>query len=194
MFNSDAGGDMLKGKLVTLRRIRDDDLPLIEAWLEDPDALWGPFQRFQLDSVQALKEAYEKTGLFNRESGLLIVEAADASEPVGVVRYALHPLTDPDMPTPEIGFVIANTPARGKGYGKEATALLTSYLFSRFPTERVSAFTDIENTPARRLLESLGFQREGTLRRAMFRGGVWSDLVVYGILRDEWERWPTTAA
>ena len=177
---------MIKAKRVTLRRMRDDDWPLFEVWAEDPDALWGPFQRFQLVSVQDLKEAYEKTGLLSRESGLLIVEAVDAGEPIGVVRYTLHPLVDPDLPTPEIGFVIADTSARGKGYAKEAVSLLTNYVFSRFPTERISAFTDIENTPAQRLLESLGFLREGTLRRAMFRDGIWSDIVVYGILRDEW--------
>ena len=184
---------MIKGERVTLRRIRDDDWPQLEAWADDPDALWGPFQRFQLETARALREAYDKTGLLSRESGLLIVEAPPDGEPVGVVRYTLHPLADPDMPTPEIGFVIADPSARGKGYAKEATALLVNYVFSRFPTERVSAFTDVGNVPAQRLLESLGFSREGTLRRAMFRGGVWSDAAVYGILRDEWKTGGATA-
>jgi RimJ/RimL family protein N-acetyltransferase len=147
MFKPDAGGDMIKGERVTLRLIRDDDWPLLEAWVEDPNAAWGPFQRFQLDRVRILKEAYEKTGLFSRGSGVLIVEAADAGKPVGVVRYTFHPLADRDMPTPEIGFVIADASAWGKGYAKEAVALLTSYIFLRFPAQRLSAFTDIENTP-----------------------------------------------
>jgi len=176
---------MIKGERVTLRRLRDDDWPRLEAWAEDPEALWGPFQRFQLETARALKDAYDKTGLFTRESGLLMVEPAGGGEPVGVVRYTLHPLIDPDMPTPEIGFVIADRSARGKGYAKEAASLLVGYVFSRFPTHRVSAFTDIENTPAQHLLESLGFQREGVLRRSMFRGGTWSDAVIYGILRSE---------
>ena len=56
---------MIKGERVALRRMRDDDVPTLEAWAEDPDALWGPFQRFELDRVGALKEAYEKTGLLS---------------------------------------------------------------------------------------------------------------------------------
>jgi RimJ/RimL family protein N-acetyltransferase len=65
--------------------------------------------------------------------------------------------------------------------------LLVEYLLSGYPTERVAAFTDIENAPAQRLLERLGFQREGVLRRATFRDGRWRDLAIYGILREEWE-------
>ncbi len=178
---------MLKGDAVVLRRIRDEDWPQIEAWAEDADALWGPFQRFQLDSVHALKGAYEKTRLLSRESMCLIIETADGSKPVGIVRYTLHAMADPDMPTPEIGFVIADSDSRGKGYAKEATALMVSYVFARFPTSRVSAFTDAANISAKRLLESLGFRLEGTLREAMFRGGTWSDVALYGLLREEWK-------
>ena len=176
---------MLRGDAVVLRSIRDGDWPQIEAWAEDSDALWGPFQRFQIDSVRALKEAYEKTKLLSRESVCLIIETVDGNRPVGIVRYTLHPMADPDMPTPEIGFVIADSASRGKGYAKEATALMVTYVFARFPAPRVSAFTDAGNVPAQRLLESLGFRREGTLREAMFRGGTWSDVALYGLLREE---------
>ena len=89
--------------------------------------------------------------------------------------------------------VIAEQSARGKGYAKEATGLLVGYLFSRFPTERVSAGTDIENVGAQRVLESLGFKQEGTIRRSMFRGGKWGDALIYGVLREEWEKGHPTA-
>ena len=110
---------MIKNERVTLRRMRDDDWPLFETWLDDPDAGWGPYQRFELDRTKMIKGAYEKTGLFSRDSGLLMVQPNDSSEPIGLVRYTLHPLADADFPSPEIGFVIADPSARGKGYGKE---------------------------------------------------------------------------
>ena len=51
--------------------------------------------------------------------------------------------------------------------------------------ERVAAFTDSENKPAQRVMERVGFQREGVLRHAMFRDGQWRDIAMYGILRQE---------
>ena len=74
-----------------------------------------------------------------------------------------------------------------KGYAKEAVKLLVDYLFSGYPVERIGDFTDEGNIPAQRVMEGVGFQREGTLRRAMFRDGQWRDIAVYGILRQEWK-------
>jgi ribosomal-protein-alanine N-acetyltransferase len=63
--------------------------------------------------------------------------------------------------------------------------LLLRYLYESFPTERIMAVTNCENIPSQRVLEGLGFRREGVLRRAMFRGGCWSDALIYGLLRGE---------
>ena len=178
---------MIRGDRVLLRRIRDADWPQIEAWAENPDALWGPFQRFQLDAVHALREAFDKTGLLSRESALLLIETVAGGKAVGIVRYTLQHMADPEIPVPEVGFVIADSSSRGKGYAREAVELLLGYIFARVPAERVSSFTDVANMPARKLLESLGFQLEGTIRRAMFRGASWTDVAMYGIIRDEWQ-------
>ena len=61
------------------------------------------------------------------------------------------------------------------------------YLFAGYAANRIAAFTDVENVPARRLLESLGFRMEGVLRRSSFRDGQWRDLASYAVLREEWE-------
>ncbi len=178
---------MIRGTRVLLRPIRDEDWPTIEEWGYSREALWGPFQRFQLDHLPLLREAYRQTGLLKRGSGILLIEATTAQRVIGFVRYTLLKLPDADLPYPEIGFAIADTGARGQGFAKEAVGLLVDYLFSGYPTERVAAFTDVENLPAQRVLEGLGFQREGILRRAMFRDGRWCDIAVYGVLRDEWK-------
>jgi len=176
---------MIRGSHILLRPIQDQDWPVIEEWSREREALWGPFQRFQLDHVPLLRQAYQQTGLLKRESGLLLAETLAARQVVGFVRYALIPYPDADLPCPEIGFGIPVTSAQRKGYAKEAVGLLIDYLFSGYPTERIVAFTDTENLPAQRVMEGLGFQREGVLRRAMFRDGQWRDVAVYSILRHE---------
>ncbi len=174
---------MIKGKHILLRPIQDEDWPTIEAWGRDPNALWGPFQRFQLDHVPQLRQAYQQMGLLTRESALLLVETLQEKEVIGYVRYTLIPYPDGDIPCPEIGFGIPQTSAREKGFAKQAVGLLVKYLFAGYPVERIMAFTELENVPAQHVLEKNGFQREGKLRRAMFRDGQWRDILIYGILR-----------
>jgi RimJ/RimL family protein N-acetyltransferase len=89
---------------------------------------------------------------------------------------------DEDFPTPEIGFGIGEVDARGRGYAHEGVGLLIVYLFAGYATPCVTAFTDVENLAARRVLEHLQFQREGVLRRITFRDGRWCDIAVYGLL------------
>ena len=176
---------MIKGKRIILRPVQDEDWVTIEEWGQDQDALWGSFQRFQLDHLPLLRQAYQQMNLLTRESGLLLIETIQDQEVIGYMRYTLIPYPDADMPYPEIGFGIPKASAQGKGYAKEAVSLLVGYLFAGYPVERMIAFTDQENIPAQRVMESVGFQQEGKLRRSMFRDGHWRDILIYGILRQE---------
>lgn len=176
---------MIKGTQIVLRPIRDEDWPTIEEWGRDPDGLWGPFQRFQLDHVPQLRHAYEQMGLLTRDSGFLLVETIQKQEIIGYVRYTLIPYPDADTPYPEIGFGIPEASAQGKGFAQEAVRLLSDYLFAGYPVERIIAFTEHENIPAQRVLEKNNFQQEGRLRRSIFRDGQWRDILIYGKLRQE---------
>jgi len=178
---------MLKGEAVALRLVRDDDLPLLERWMADPAAAAGSYQRYQLEHGRALTHLFHQNGLVTRDSGFLIIQLLAEDKPIGFVRYATQDFPDPDVLSMDIGYGIAEVEYRGYGYATEAVGLLLDYLFANYPVERVGAVTDSENTPSCRLLERLGFMREGTLRRAMFRGGAWRDVALYGILREEWK-------
>jgi len=134
-----------------------------------------------------LRDVYKQTGLLKRDSGFLIIETTEDHKTVGFVRYTLLRFPDADIAYPEIGVGVPEKTDRGKGYAREATELLVDYLFSGYPTERIAAFTDTENAPAQRILEKLGFMKEGVLRRSMFRDGRWTDIAVYAVLRNKWK-------
>jgi RimJ/RimL family protein N-acetyltransferase len=51
---------------------------------------------------------------------------------------------------------------------------------------RVQAETDTRNVASARVLEKLGFVREGTLREDCIENGEVSDSWVYGAIRQEW--------
>jgi RimJ/RimL family protein N-acetyltransferase len=76
--------------------------------------------------------------------------------------------------------------SHGKGFGSDATRVLTAYLFETMGAERVQAGTATWNAPMQRVLEKLGFQAEGTMRSFMPAGPTRDDYVLYAATREEW--------
>jgi len=178
---------MLEGALVRLRPVEEKDLGLLEQWGRSREGLWGSYQRFQLDHLPMLVSAFRENGLLSRDFAILLIEDVSDESVVGFVRYTLLRFPDADLPYPEIGYGVPDDANRGRGVATEATRLLVEYLFAGYPCERIAAFADVENVPSRRVLEKLGFEHEGTLRRATFRDGAWRDLAVYSLLRNRKE-------
>jgi len=86
----------------------------------------------------------------------------------------------------EIGFTIAPD-HQGRGYATEAVRLLVGYLFTGRGKHRITAYCDARNAASAALLERLGMRREGHLRESTWAKGEWTDDLVYGLLRDEWQ-------
>jgi RimJ/RimL family protein N-acetyltransferase len=78
--------------------------------------------------------------------------------------------------------------AWGKGFATEAAGALLHWAFDTLDLNRVQAETDTRNTASARVLEKLGFVREGMLREDCIVDGEVSDSWVYGLLRREWTR------
>jgi RimJ/RimL family protein N-acetyltransferase len=72
--------------------------------------------------------------------------------------------------------------ARGKGYGREALALLTDWLFEHAAAEAMEASTDPANTAMRTVFRKAGWKPVGSLTEP---GREW---VMYRITRREWPR------
>lgn len=74
----------------------------------------------------------------------------------------------------------------GHGYATEAARALLGWAFEALDLNRVQAEADTRNVASGRVLEKLGFLREGTLREDCVVNGEVSDSWVYGLLRREW--------
>ena len=77
-------------------------------------------------------------------------------------------------------------PFWGRGYAPEAAGAVLQYAFEELGLNRVWAQHFTRNPASGRVLEKLGFQREGTLRGHQKRFDEFEDSVVYGILASEW--------
>jgi ribosomal-protein-alanine N-acetyltransferase len=70
----------------------------------------------------------------------------------------------------------------GKGHMTEAVRGALTFAFSDLALHRVEAACLPHNEPSRRLLERVGFQREGEARGYLRINGVWADHLLYGML------------
>jgi RimJ/RimL family protein N-acetyltransferase len=77
--------------------------------------------------------------------------------------------------------------AWGHGYATEGARALLGWAFDTLDLNRVQAETDTRNVASARVLEKLGFVREGTLREDCIVNGEVSDSWVFGLLRRDWQ-------
>jgi [ribosomal protein S5]-alanine N-acetyltransferase len=74
----------------------------------------------------------------------------------------------------------------GRGLATEAALAAVDYAFNGLGVAKVWARADPRNVASVRVLEKLGMQREGLLRRHLLYRGERVDRVYYGLLREEW--------
>jgi len=111
------------------------------------------------------------------------IALADTDRVIGTVTLAG---IDRTHRRASVGFALA-TSAWGQGYATEAVTRLIEHAFDDLELHRLEADVDPRNEPSLRLLERLGFRREGLLRERYHLAGEIQDSVMMGLLRTEWE-------
>jgi ribosomal-protein-alanine N-acetyltransferase len=84
----------------------------------------------------------------------------------------------------EVGYALSSQ-FQGRGVMSAALELLLDDLFSHTLLERVEARCAVENVASQRVLEKLGFSREGRLRRYFRLSGKRVDNFLYALLRED---------
>jgi RimJ/RimL family protein N-acetyltransferase len=171
----------LNGNHVNLRRFRLTDEPAV--WegrsSAEPSALpSGPGRRSHL------RKRLLTSGRFVCGSLDLAIESNGRL--IGDVQARMGPGQRLPPGVVELGIDVYDPGQRGKGYGAEAVALLTTWLLERGIADRVQASTAVGNLRMRRVLEKLGFTFEGVMRGFMPVGTSREDFALYGVMKAEW--------
>ena len=74
---------------------------------------------------------------------------------------------------------------QGNGYATAAAETALAHGFDRLGLHKVTAKAFASNDASQRVLEKLGFAREGVFRAEAFVGGEFVDVIRYGLLADE---------
>lgn len=167
---------------MNLLRVEKENSPLVAEWFNDPEFLGeyeGLFQfsKSEFEILFGTEDRHETAGFFiNKKDGTK----------VGIINhfYLLH--LDPSIRLLELGFFMLPE-ERGKGYCTEAAKIMVDYLFLSKDTVRIQATTSVGNLGSQKVLEKVGFRREGTMRKSAYIRGQWRDDFLYSILREEWK-------
>jgi RimJ/RimL family protein N-acetyltransferase len=129
--------------------LRHFDDPAIVRWI-----LGGPPQVTDPVAAIAQREAWHET------AAVFSVDAEGHDERVGLIRV-MFGLLEP-FGFAEIGYIFFPD-GRGQGYATRAVRLVAGWVF-RLGIGRLQARTSLENVDSERVLERVGFQREGVAR------------------------------
>jgi len=169
---------VLEGKNVNLRVMEKEDLPLFAEWFNKPE-VFGEYNPLRQISKTEAEKMFESP----LELKPFLIEKKDGSK-IGFIGhfYVLHPAGR----QLEIGYSLVPS-ERGKGYCTEAANIMVDYLFLSRDAIRIQAQTDPRNVASQKVLEKVGFKKEGILRKSFFMRGEWRDAYLYSILREEWK-------
>ena len=173
----------LTGPTLRVRIPRDDDASALFVQASDPEVTrwfsWGPY------TSEAEARAYLARLPPQRVRGdhLDLVVEHLAAGPIGISGLAEFAPRDRRA-------VIGSWLGRawwGTGVNNEAKALMCHLAFDLLGLDRLGAYSNVEHARSQRALERLGFRREGVLRGYHRHGDSALDVVVFGLLRADWE-------
>lgn len=177
----------LLGDLVYLRpHTRADLASSWYQWFNDRDVT-----RYMFKGAFPNTDADQSAFLASLEAGmaartmlqLAIVERATGRF-VGVI--SLNPI-DWVSRSAEIAMVIGEERDRRRGFGLEAMALLTHHAFTKMNLHRLWAGQHSQLERWREALDlGLGYTTEGRMREAIFTEGRYHDVLIIGILAQQW--------
>ena len=84
------------------------------------------------------------------------------------------------------GYYIADPSIRGKGFGKLLEYNIFDFVFNELRLNKLMSEVLAFNERVVKIKEKCGSQIEGVLRQHIKKGNKYNDVVVMGILRDEW--------
>ncbi len=174
---------LLEGTLARLRPLRQSDLPDLIRWYGDPEVNHWLHQSEYRDVNEARVRAKFGPGTDRGSDVRWIIEAVDGKS-IGVVRLEG---VEGAHGRAELAVSIGEKEYWSRGYGTEAIRLALGHGFATMGLRRVHLITDVDNERGIRCYEKCGFRREGVLRAHRLRYGEPLDMVVMGVLREDWE-------
>jgi RimJ/RimL family protein N-acetyltransferase len=172
---------------VSLRDFEPADAAAVERWFNDRRVTENMMEVRESFSAQDARDWVERATRRDGPDRKWAVVLAGHEGAVGFT--ALYGLGG--QLAPELGCVIADPAAWGRGVGREAERLTLARAFDEFGAHRVYGRIPATNEAAKHVVSWLGWKHEGTMREHIRRpDGALIDCEIWGVSAAEWaERW-----
>lgn len=147
------------------------------------DAMISVPHPMSLEIAREQIAAYEGEWRAGTAATFAIALKARAEQCIGLVAVR-H--IDREHAEGELSFWIAES-EEGRGYVTEAASAALEYAFRMVRLNRVCAFHMVRNPASARVLAKIGMVQEGRLRERVRKRGVYEDVLLWAILRADWQ-------
>jgi ribosomal-protein-alanine N-acetyltransferase len=148
------------------------------AWMNDPDVVRYLESRHQQQSESDVRDFVARQAA--REDTLFLgMYLRDDGAHIGNVK--LSPIVRRHARA-ELGILIGERAAWGKGYASEAIAAAAAYAFSELKLAKITAGCYGSNRGSRNAFAKAGFSVEGTRPAQYDLDGIWDDEIIMGLL------------
>ena len=173
---------MLYGPRVTLRALTPDDYARMTEFKNDVEfELLGGGDPPRPRTLASVSDFFDGASKDKENLGFAIDVDGRFIGDIGLFRV------NRIDSTAEVGIGIGDRDHWGKGYGREAMALILEYGFTMQNLRRIWLEVHATNERAVRSYRALGFVEEGRQREHVWSGGSYVDLLLMGLLRSEWQ-------
>ena len=169
---------------VEIRPARPEDAALLHLWRSErtvrryqPLAPLSPVQLRAELAARRAEELWRSRG--DRFDWIVLVHR----QPAGWITLVVHSW---EHGLAECGYSLS-TPFQGRGLMQLGLRRLLHELFTRTRLHRLEARTAIANVASQRVLERLGFRREGLLKAYFLLDGKWVDNYLFAMVKEDWE-------
>ena len=173
---------MIEGTLINLRAFELTDVDRMTRWVNDPETTRTLAVRYPWS------HATEENWLKNRTSQPLTFAdlgfAIETKDGAHIGNCGLHK-GSPENRSAELGIFIGESEYRSKGYGTDAARTLVRFAFDEMNLHRVELHVFDFNERAIASYRKCGFIEEARLRQARYQDGVYHDVLIMAVLRDE---------
>ena len=176
----------LIGEKLVLREYTKEDLPHMREWVNDWEVTRLLSDVFLYPHTMNQTEAFLNLMLENKDEtrSMFVLASKDSLEYIGQVSLFK---IDWKNRIAELGIVISKKDCQGKGLGKEAIELLQYFAFNKLNLNKLELSVHDFNERAIKCYKKCGFAQEGRLRKKFYFDGKYSDSILMGILKDEYE-------
>lgn len=180
---------MIKGDKVVLRALELQDADVLHRWVNDPDVVHHMGMRFP-------KSLHEEQRWLERDQDPTRELHLGIETPEGrlIGSCGLHRI---DLINREaaLGIMLGEKYCWGQGYGTDAMLTLCGFAFSEMNLHRICLYVFDFNPRAIACYLKVGFVEEGRLRESTYKHGRYVDVLVMGLLEEEFrtkwpQRWP----